>query len=320
MASRVVAPVVEVRVRAGDRVRAGQVLLTLDDRDLSAHARQAVAAVAAAEQGLNAARAEQSAAAADEVLARAWHTRIDTLHARKSATSQELDEATARLAAAGARVEGARARIDQAASGAAAAGAAADAATTIRSYGVITAPFGGVVTERLVDPGSLATPGMPLLRLDSAGAARVEAQVDEARIAYVRAGDSVEVIFDGGEGGPTEGVVSEVARAVDTDTRAFTVKVALPEGYSARSGTFARIRFQGGKRSALVVPADAVRRQGQLASVFVVQDGVARMRLIQTGAEGAEGIEVLAGLDPDETVVVKPPAALGDGQRVGARP
>ena len=80
-----------------------------------------------------------------------------------------------------------------------------------------------------------------------------------------------------------EGVVSEVARAVDVDQRAFTVKVALPLTVTARTGTFARVFFPGAPRRLLRVPATAVRRHGQVASVFVVQEGVARLRLVQVG-------------------------------------
>lgn len=319
VSSRVLAPVMEVRVRAGDRVRAGQVLIVLDDRDLAAHARQAGASVTAAEQSLGAARADNDAAIADLTLASAWHKRIASLHGRNSATAQELDEATARLAAASARVASGRARIEQATAALAAARAGSDAASTTQSFSTLTAPFGGVVTERLVDPGHMAAPGTPLLRLDAGGVARVEARVDEARIPYVRVGDTVEVLADAEEGGAVDGVVAEIAR-VDAATRAFTVKVALPEGHPARSGTFARIRFAGPARRALVVPAGALRRQGQVNTVFVVQQGIARLRLVQTGQAEPDRVEILAGLEDGERVVVRPPPALADGQPVGDRP
>jgi multidrug resistance efflux pump len=315
--SRILAPVLEVRVQAGDRVRAGQVLVVLDDRDLAAHARQAEAAVSAAEQGLSAAQADQEGAAADQKLAAAWHARVATLHGRNSATAQELDEAVARLAGATARIESVRARIAQASSNVAAARAASEAATTTTSFAVIRAPFDGLVTETLVDPGNLASPGTPLLRLDSSGPLRVEARVDEARMAHVRAGDRVEVLVDSMA---VDGTVTEIARAVDADRRTFTVKASLPPGLAARTGTFARVRFRGATRQALVVPADSVRRQGQVATVFVVQDDVARLRLLQTGNEDVEGVEILAGLEAGEVVVRTPPAALMDGQRVTPGP
>ncbi len=314
--SRVVAPVTEMRVRAGDRVRAGQVLVVLDDGAIGAQARQAAASEAAAGQALSAAETEYASASAVGKLADAWHARIASLHERKAATSQELDEAEARRASAAAGVAGAQARIEPARAQGAAARAAAEAARTTHGFAVIEAPFAGLVTETMTDPGNLASPGVPLLRLDSLGSPRVEVRVDEARVAHVQPGDRVEVLLESGSGSHVEGVVTEVARTVAADERAFTVKVSLPEDQAERTGTFARVRFRGPVRQALLVPAAAVRRQGQIATVFVVEDGVARLRLLQTGAAIGERLEVLAGLQPGEILVADPPPSLADGRRV----
>jgi cobalt-zinc-cadmium efflux system membrane fusion protein len=157
------------------------------------------------------------------------------------------------------------------------------------------------------------------LRIDSAGTRQVHVRVDEARAAYVHPGDTADVQIDG-EPGPgekaLEGTIAEVARAVGADQRAFTVKVTLPRTVTARSGTFARVIFRGASRRALLVPANAVRQHGQVASVYVVQEGVARLRLIQLGASFPKGVEVLAGLDVGESVVTSPGAGVVDGARV----
>jgi RND family efflux transporter MFP subunit len=323
LTSRLVATVTNVRVRAGDRVRTGDVLVVLDDRDVAARTREAEALVSAARQGLAVATGDHAAAVAEQNSATASHARIASLHARRSATTQEREDAEARLSSATARVDAASARIEQATSQVMAAGAVADAATATQSFGTIRAPFDGVVTERLTDPGDLASPGAPLLRIESLGAPHVEVQVDEARERYARVGDRVEVLFDDGFGAaatprPVEGVVTEAAR-VSADERTFTVKVALPRGSAPRSGTFARVRFRGPSRQALLIPATATRRQGQLVSVFVVEGGVARLRLLRTGYEDPGEVEVLAGLDAGEVIVTAPPPALVDGTRVIAQ-
>lgn len=321
LSSRVSATVRAVAVRAGDSVREGDVLVRMDARESSAYARQIRAAEGAAEQGVAAARSAQTAAAADQRLAAAWHGRIAQLRERNSATAQELDEAEARLAAAVARLAAADASVEQAIGQLAAARAAADAADIAESYAIIRAPFNGVVTERLVDPGTLALPGMPLLRVDAEGRHRVDVSLDEARAAFVRPGDRVAVLLEDGGNARTDGVegtVIEVARAVAADQRAFTVKVRLPQGVAPRTGTFARVRFDGERRPALLVPRSAVRQQGQVASVFVVDNGVARIRLVRTGYEGADDVEIVAGLDAGEMVVTAPPPALADGRRVRA--
>ena len=230
--ARILAPVREVRVAPGDRVRAGQVLIVLDGRDLAAQARSARAAALAADQGVTAAASEQQAAEAALALARATHERIAGLHAKRSATAQELDDATGALRAAEARAAGAAARAQAAVSGVEGARAASEAAGTTESFARITAPFDGVVTEKMVEPGNMAAPGTPLMRLEDTRGFRLDVRVDESRIGQIAPGAIVPVSLDSGTGGaPTtvSGTVAEIGRAVDADARAFLVKIALPD-------------------------------------------------------------------------------------------
>lgn len=321
ISSRIVATIVGVRVKAGDRVRAGDVLVTLDARDVTEHTGQARAGALAAEKAVAQARTEQTAAEAEHRLAVAWQKRISTLHARNSATDQERDEAEARLAAAAARVSGVQAGIEGAEAQLVSARAGVAVAAATESFTVIRSPFNGLVTERLIDPGNLAAPGVPLLRLESDGVRQIVARVDEARAVYVHSGDRVGVLIDTADqqlayDNGVEGVVAEVARAVGADQRAFTVKVTVPNTVTARSGSFARVVFRGAPRRGLMVPPHAIQRHGQVSSVYVVQAGVARLRLIQVGAASPDGIEVLAGLDAGESVVTSPLPRLTDGTRV----
>ena len=308
--ARIVAAVREVRVSPGDRVRAGQTLIVLDGDDLAAGARAARAAALAADQGAQAAVAELRAAEAGLALARASHDRVAGLEAKRSATAQELDEATATLRSAEARAAGASARTLQATSAVESARAAGDQASTTESFTTITAPFDGLVTEKTVEPGNMASPGVPLLRLEDTRAFRLEVRVDESRIGQIRNGDSVPVLL--GTGTTSIGsTVIEVSRAVDADARAFLVKIALPVAPGIRSGEFGKARFAGVPRRALTIPASAIVRRGQLTSVFVVDNGVARVRLVTLS-----GSEVLAGLTESEVVILSPPSSVTDGRRV----
>lgn len=321
LSSRIVATVDAVRVKAGDRVRAGDVLIVLDARDVSESAQQARAGAIAAENALTQARADQAAADAEHRLATSWQRRIATLHARNSATDQERDEAEARLAAATARVSAAAAGVEGAGARLTAARAAAGAAAATESFATIRSPFNGVVTERLVDAGTLAAPGVPLLRVESSGGRQIVVRVDEARAAYVRIGDRVRVILDSpgdsdADDSQLEGEVREIARAIAADQRAFTVKVAVAGSLAARSGTFARVIFAGAPRRALLIPPVAIHRKGQVEAVYVVQDGVARLRLIHSGAASSSGVEVLAGLDAGESIVISSQTLLTDGAAV----
>jgi RND family efflux transporter MFP subunit len=321
ISSRIVATTIGVRVKAGDRVRAGDVLVTLDAPDLTEHTSQARASAVAAEKALAQARTERSAAEAEQRLSTAWQKRIAALHSRNSATDQERDEAEARLSAAAARLAGAQARIEGADAHLVSARAAIGAAAATESFTTLKAPFDGLVTERLIDPGNLAAPGVPLLRMESDGARQVVVRVDEARAAYVHSGDRVPVLIDAFDEQVVdttgiEGVVAEVARAIGADQRAFTVKVTVPSTVTARSGSFARVVFRGAPRRALVVPGHAIQRHGQVSSVYVVHDGVARLRLIQVGAASSNGVEVVAGLDAGESIVTSPLTRLVDGASV----
>jgi RND family efflux transporter MFP subunit len=308
--ARILAPVREVRVSPGDHVREGQTLIVLESNDLAAGARAARSAALAAEQGAKAAGAELQAAEAGLVLARASHDRIAGLQAKRSATAQELDDATATLRSADARVAGASARALQAASTVESARGASDQASTTESFTTIAAPFDGMVTEKMVEPGNMASPGMPLLRLEDVRGFRLEVRVDESRIGQIRNGDSVPV-FLGTETTSIAGTAVEVSRAVDADARAFLVKIALPDARGLRSGEFGKARFGGTPRRALTIPASAIVRRGQVTSVFVVDNGVARVRLVNLSES-----EVLAGLTESEVVILSPPAGVTDGRRV----
>jgi RND family efflux transporter MFP subunit len=316
LTARIVAPIRDVLVSPGERVRSGQVLIVLDDRDLAAQARRARAAGVSAAQAVEAAESDRQAAGAALALARATHARLAGLHVKRSATAQELDDATGALRAAEARADAAAAHARAAAAGADAARAASEAAETIETYSRLRAPFDGVVTEKMVEPGNMAAPGAALLRIEDVRDFRLAVRVDESRIGRLDHGSTVPVALDtSGDGGPrtVRGTVSELSRAVDADRRAFLVKISLPGADGLRSGMFGRARFTAGPRRALTVPASAVTRRGQLTSVFVVDQGVARLRLVSVS-----GSEVLAGLSEGEAVILNAPPAITDGRRVRA--
>ncbi|MFN7977301.1 MAG: efflux RND transporter periplasmic adaptor subunit [Vicinamibacterales bacterium] len=253
-------------------------------------------------------RAARAARAALD-LAKATHGRIAALFARKSATAQEMDDAAA-LAAAEARAASAEARVQEAGAGIEQAVAASDAATAMAGFLHVTAPFDGVVTEKLVNVGDMATPGLPLVRLEDTRAYRLEVRVDESQAARLGAGAGVDVTLDGASA-PVNARVAEVSRAIDAGSRSFLVKIDLPVGTEVRSGAFGRARLPGDARRALVVPADAIVRHGQVTSVFVADGGHARLRLVRL-----QGDEVLAGLAAGDQVIVAPPPALVDGRAI----
>jgi len=316
VSSRVVAPVVAVRVNAGDRVTRGQVLVQLDAREVGAQATRASASASGMRLSLEAAQAERRSAESAVVLARATHQRIKGLLDQNSATAQELDQAVATLAGAEARLAGAIARAAEAETGVAAATAGEEVASVNASYAVLTAPFDGLVSNRQVDPGSMAAPGMPLLTIEDTSAYRLEVRVDESRAHLVAPGIAAEVRIDRGNAEDDGWVAARVAEvaSVDPALHSFIVKLDLPKSAGLRSGIFGRARVMGPAERVTAVPATAVVRRGQLMLAYVVDaDGVARLRLLSPGREGNGRIEVLAGLNQGDRVVLAPSDAIADG-------
>lgn len=320
VASRVMAPVRAVLVRPGDRVRAGQPLVLLEDRDVVAAARQARARATAVARALDASHAEQASADAGLMLARATHARIAALYERKSATGQEFDQAVASLRSAETRVARTKAGSDEIHASLEAAHAGGEAADVTASFARVVAPFAGLVTEKLVEPGNLAAPGTPLLQLEDTQVLKLEIRLDESRAAWVTSGVQVSVVVDGTRGRlDLVGSVIEIARAIDVDSRAFLVTIALPAAEALRPGMFARAYLPGPTRSALWIPHGALVRRGQLTSVFVVERGKAHLRLVNAGRSTLAQTEILAGLSDGEVVVIAPPPALRDGAPLAVR-
>jgi RND family efflux transporter MFP subunit len=189
----------------------------------------------------------------------------------------------------------------------------------MRSYAQLTAPFSGTVTAKSVDPGILAAPGAPLLTIEREGAYRLEATVEESRLALIHTGQPVTVVLDA-IARPVEGRVSEIVPAIEAASRSFIAKIDLPATPQLRSGLFGRARFAFGTRPVVAIPIAAVTERGQLASVFVADGGRARSRFVTLGPRSQNSVEILSGLSPGEQVVFPAPPSLADGAPVEVRP
>jgi RND family efflux transporter MFP subunit len=293
--------------------------VTLDARELEEGVRGAEAGRAEVRSAVPEAENAVAAAKANLDLAQTTFKRIEELAAKKSISNQEFDEASAKLKAAQANYEMARARRAQLDSRLARAEQELRSATIMRDYARISTPFSGVVTARSVEPGNLATPGVPLLTIEQDGVYRLEVSVDESRLPSARAGATVEVALEA-LGRKLSARVSEVVPAVDAASRSSIVKIDLPAIPQLRSGMFGRAFFPLGSRKVVAVPASAIVERGQLQSVFVAEDGTARTRLVTTGQRAKDAVDVLSGLNAGEIIVIAVPAGLQDGARLEVRP
>lgn len=293
LAPQIMGTVVAVHVREGDPIRAGQVLVSIDPAQSKAALEGAQAALAASEHQLAAAQTQQKLA--EETL-----TRYDMLFQRKSVSPQEYDEVKARAQAAAASAEAARAQRSQSK-------AAVAQAQSGFNYTSIRAPFNGVVIERRVDPGALASPGAPVMTVESNGRFRLEATVDEANLRFVHMGETVPVSLDAYPGESLNGKVAQIVPAADPASRTFLVKLELPSSTFVRSGLFGRTQFPRGERTAILIPSASVVRRGALVGVFTVgHNQLAELRYVTLGNPVGDRIEVLSGLSPNEVVVSSP--------------
>jgi RND family efflux transporter MFP subunit len=274
VAGRAMGVVTSLHVREGDAVKAGQLLLTIDDRDATQRLRAASMALESAKQNTSLAQ-------------RTWQ-RYKNLYDEKALSRQEMDQIETQKKVAESEYERAKAMADEAA--------------TALSFTRVTAPVSGRVTQRHIDAGSMASPGIPLLVIEGGGSSYVEASIDAGLGAGVKTGMEVEAIIETLEN-PLPGKIREVFPAVDPLSRTFTIKVALKDA-RPRSGLFARLRIPVGKKEAILVPNQAIVSKGQLTGVFAVDNqGIVTYRLIRKGSAFAGSTEILSGLAPGDKVI-----------------
>ncbi len=278
LSARITARIIEVLVTAGDSVAAGDVLLTLDDRDLRSRLEQLEQAVVTAQANL---------AEAEPRFARA-----KSLYAQNAASKAEVESAEARLRAA--RAELARSRR------------AVEEAETALSYSVIRASAPARVVDRLVDPGDTATPGVPLLRLYDPGQLRLEANVRES-LATLLVRDQALVARIDALNAEYPVTIEEIVPSADPGSRSFIVKASLPEDPKLYPGMFGRLLIARGSVERYYVPERAVERVGQLQFVNLVGEKGVQRRFVRTGEKMQDGqVEVVSGLRPGERIVVSP--------------
>lgn len=292
LASKVMGMVNEVRVKSGDAVKKGALLMRIDDRDVLGGVQQAKGAVAQAEAGLS--------------IAETNFKRFEELFKKGSASQAEFDKARFEYESAQGAVKTARGAL-------ATAGSMAGEAR-------VTAPFDGTVVDTMIEQGEMVAPGRPLVKIEGASEQlEFETTVDERDVRELSVDQVVAVTLDlsRDEQKETKGTISEIVPASDTGTHTTTVRIRLNDQDGVRSGTFGRARFpRGGERStSLTVPADRVVQHGQLSGVYIVDETDAvRLRLVRTGRAMGQDVEILSGLRDGDRLITSPTEKLIDGQ------
>ena len=285
-----------------------RLLVTLDAQDLDTNVRRAEAADAEVESAIPEADNGVAAAKANLDLAQSTFKRMEELASKKSISNQEFDEASARLKSAQAAYEMARAKRTQLDSKRAQVEQEIRGATIMRDYTRISAPFSGVVTAKSVEPGNLAAPGAPLLTIEREGAYRLEASVDESKLPFVKAGQTVDVALESLDR-RLSARVSEIVPAVDAASRAYIVKIDLPGMANLRSGMFGRAWFPMGTRKVLTIPPRPWWSAANCNRFSWLKTACAHTRLVTTGERRPGAVEVLSGLSEGEKLVSPCPPA-----------
>jgi RND family efflux transporter MFP subunit len=271
LSTKLMGTVLAVRVHEGDRVRAGDLLVELDARDLDAKAAQVEASLAEASAVLNEATVHAG--------------RMRTLYAEEAAPKAQLDAAETGLL---------RARA-----GVAAAQAATAELNAVRDYSTVRAPFDGVVVRRLADPGAFAAPGAPLLVVQDSRRLRISVTAAPGAVRDLRRGDIVMATIEGVRATATvEGIVPAAGSL-------YTVNAIIDNGAGEHlAGSAAALALPAGVRNALLIPVDAIQRQGDLTGVWVHTGQAPTLRWIRLGDSADETVEVLAGLRDGDRILV----------------
>jgi RND family efflux transporter MFP subunit len=175
-----------------------------------------------------------------------------------------------------------------------------------------------VVTKKWADVGDLATPGKPLIGLEDPSMLQLEADVPDAIASRIQQNARLTIQVDSLKG-ELAGTVMEIAPTADPASRTFRVKLDLPPTAGLRSGQFARLIVPVGESNSVRVPTSAVVVRGQLEILFVVTNQRAQLHLVKTGRTIGDEVEILAGLNTGESVVVGGADLLTDGQPVEAK-
>ena len=270
-------------VKAGDKVRAGQLLATIDDRETQTGVQRSQAQVAQAQAELRNAQSN--------------FDRTRDLQTKGFVSAAALDTAESQL-------KGALAGRDQA-------GAGARQSALAQGFTRVTAPFEGWVLQTQVEAGDLAVPGKPLLTLYAPLPIRAVVQVPVSRASQVRASGAVDVLMQNSEGGTqwVRPVLRSTVPTADPVSQTIEWRLELPSeaAKTLLPGQQVRVRITGGQANRTLVPGAAVLRRGELTAVYVVSGKGFVLKAVRLGVDhGAEGVEVVAGLMTGDRVALDP--------------
>ncbi len=295
LSTRMMGYVEKINVKAGQKVIAGQLMLSINSSDLSAKKAQA-------EVGIIQAKAAYENAEKD-------YERFVKLFHQQSASQKELDDMSTRFEVAKASLEGAKQMRNE--------------VLSQFSYSNITAPFSGTVTNLFVKEGDMANPGMPLVSVEGASRMQVTAMISETDISSIKNGMPASVLVKS-INKEVSGIVSELSQSSKNTGGQYLVKINLDKSEGILSGMFVNVKFpldvkdeSAHSSEMILIPEDVLVKQGQLNGVYTVDDGnVAILRWLRIGKKFGNQVQVLSGLRADEKYILSSDGKLFNGAKV----
>ena len=292
LSTRMMGFVNKVHVNVGQKVSKGQLLISINNADLSAKKAQASAGVTEAQAAFN--NAEKD------------YQRFKNLFAENSTSQKELDDQQARYEMAKARLEGARQMTNE--------------VESQFAYSNLRAPFSGVITNKYIDEGDMANPGVPLISVEGPGSFEVTASVPEREISKIKSGTEVQVSV-ASLGVQLPGTITEVSTSASNTGGQYLVKVVLDKTDTGiLSGMYATVQFpieKSGNATSLLVPKGAIVHRGELTGIYTVsQSNTAILRWLRLGRVFGDNVEVLSGLSADEMYIIDADSKIYNGSKL----
>ncbi|UOB17596.1 efflux RND transporter periplasmic adaptor subunit [Abyssalbus ytuae] len=292
LSTRMMGFVDKIYVNVGDKIKKGQLLISVNDADLTAKLAQVNAGITEAQAAYNIAQKD--------------YERFLTLFKSNSASQKELDDITANYNMAKARLEAARQMKNE--------------VNAQFSYANIRAPFNGVVTNKFINEGDMANPGMPLLEVESPGKFQVIAMVPESEISKVKPETEVTISIKS-LNETVKGKVLEISTSSKNTGGQYLIKIIINEtNTSLLSGMYATVQIpveETTSTGTVLIPAEAIIQHGQLSGVYTVsQNNTALLRWLRLGRTYGDKVEVLSGLAADETFIISAESKLYNGAKI----
>lgn len=295
ISTRVMGRITSVKVKLGDKVRKGQLLVTISDEDIRAKRAQTQAMIAEAEAALIAAQKD--------------YDRFAALYKQQSATAKELENVTLQLSAVQSKAEAARQMKNE--------------VNAMLNYTALTAPFDGVITQKNAEEGAIANPGMPLLVVENSGEMQVSVSISEADINALKLNQTANVEVKSNRQTFT-GTVTQINPSSQFSGSQYVAKISIPatERKNLYAGMYVNVALAADRKEnksigTVLVPVSSIVYKDELTGIYTISsENTAMLRWVRLGKTYGDKVEVLSGLAANETYIISSDAKLSNGAPV----